>query len=101
MRDAIAALEEFNTEGVISDLEKQAQEQKETVQKGLADLIVQFNQGTISLQQLNTRTAGLLQTNGVLPYGRAGKALGLAFRENFLAELDGTAGAGGGDRAAA
>lgn len=89
VRDAKAALAEFNTEGVISELQEQAEEQKRVVQQGIADLIVQFNQGAISLQQLNVRTAGLLEKNGVVPYGRAGDRLGLAFRETFEAQLAG------------
>jgi TP901 family phage tail tape measure protein len=89
VRDAKAALGEFNTEGVINELQTQADEQKKVVTKGIADLIVEFNKGTISLQQLSTRTAELLKQNGVDPYGRAGKALGIAFTENFLAQLKG------------
>lgn len=89
VRDAKAALGDFNTEGVISVLQEQADEQKKVVQKGIADLIVQFNQGTISLQALTVRTGALLRQAGIVPFGEAGKRWGVAVAENFKAQLEG------------
>jgi TP901 family phage tail tape measure protein len=87
VKDAKAALGEFTTEGVIDRLQEQADTQKRVVQQGIADLIVQFNQGGISLSDLNQRIAQLLERNGVEPYGRAGRRLGIAFRAEWMAQF--------------
>lgn len=88
VQDAKDALRDFNTESVIGTLEAQAEEQRRVVQQGIADLVVQFNRGAITLTALNTRVAGLLRRNGIAPYGAAGRRLGVAFRTEFAAELE-------------
>lgn len=86
--DAKAALSEFNTDTIIGRLETQLQAQKDTVSKGIADLIAQFNEGGLSLNALNIRLANLLKTTGIEPFGQAGAALGLAFRTRWIAEFN-------------
>lgn len=89
LKDARAALEEFDTEGIIGQLQEQADAQKKVVAEGIANLITQFNRGGRSLADLTVGIASLLSRNGVNPFGKAGKDLGEALRTKFAVELEG------------
>ena len=86
LQDARAALVEsqrsFATEGLVSSLRASANAQKEAVTKGIQDSIQLFNDGMITLPQLNKRLAAILAENGI-DYRRAGKKLGYAFARGF------------------
>lgn len=86
LADAKAALvesqESFATEGLVTSLRSAAEAQKEAVTTGIADSIQAFNDGLITLPQLNVRLAKLLAANGV-DYKNAGTKLGTAFVRGF------------------
>ena len=86
LQDARAALVEsqrsFATEGLVSSLRSSAEAQKKAVTQGIQDSIQAFNDGLITLPQLNQRLAKLLSDNGV-DYRNAGKKLGTAFVRGF------------------
>ena len=88
VRDATAALEEFNSEGVIADLKAAAEKQKEAVQRGIEDVIARFNAGKATLQQVNTQIAVSLRSVGITnAYKFTGKKLGAAFALGFQETL--------------
>lgn len=86
--DAKAALEEFNTQGTIDKLTRRLEAQKARLQKLLDDVIARFNAGLLSAPQANAEAARILQAN-VGPMSKAGKNQGFAFRQGFLAQLEG------------
>jgi len=69
-------------------LQKQAQAQKDTVTRGVQDVIAEFNRGGISMAQANQRIANLIKSK-VGPWQEAGKALGEAFNLKFIATVEG------------
>lgn len=92
LRDAREALVQsqtsFATEGLVTSLRSAADEQKETVRRGIADTIQLFNDGMITLPELNRRLAKILGDNGV-DYKNAGAKLGTAFLRGFEETLKG------------
>jgi hypothetical protein len=79
---------EFATKGLIDSLRKTATAQKLAVEQGIADSIQAFNDGLITLPELNRRLAKLLAANGV-DYRKSGGQLGTAFVRGFEASLAG------------
>lgn len=88
VKDAQAALAEFNTEGVLKGLEKTLAKQKETVQRGIEDIIARFEAGRISLPQVTSGIADEMARAGVANYRKAGDTLGFAFVRGFREHLD-------------
>ena len=78
------ALREFTVEGVIAQLQKAEQAQKEAVTKGIGDVIAAFAAGRIkaddAISQLARIIGGAKQKNN---FGTAGKNLGLSFVLGF------------------
>ncbi len=87
-QDLIDSTKQWNAEGLIRTLEETAVRQKETVAKGIADAINEFNKGKISLPKLNREIAALLGQAGV-DYRAAGGKLGSAWVSGFEASLRG------------
>lgn len=65
-----------------------AANQGATAKRQIADLVAQFNQGSISLATFNRRVAGMLAKDGI-SYKRAGQVLGIAFAQGFRAQVEG------------
>jgi hypothetical protein len=79
-----AALEAQTATGTGADTEKR----KERITRRIADLTDEFNKGAITATQFNHRIALLLQREHV-SYRAAGKLLGVAFADEFQAQLAG------------
>jgi TP901 family phage tail tape measure protein len=84
----IASQASFSTGGVAASLRKAGEEQKRAVRQGIDDAIQAFNDGLITLPELNRRLAKILEANGV-DYRNAGTVLGTAFVRGFEEELKG------------
>lgn len=65
-----------------------AAQNKSNAQQRFADLITEFNRGSITLAQFNKRVAGILASEGI-SYKKAGQVLGIAFAEGFRAQVKG------------
>jgi hypothetical protein len=65
-----------------------ASQQGSTVKRHIADLVAEFNNGSITLETFNKRIAGELAKDGIT-YGKAGKILGIAFADGFKAQAQG------------
>jgi TP901 family phage tail tape measure protein len=90
VKDAQGALDEFNQQGVIDKLTEARDAQIALVEQGIQDIIARFNAGQLTLQQTNTRLAGLLGNQFAQgKFGTAGKNLGFAFTEGFRENLAG------------
>lgn len=68
--------------------QKSVEDQKKKSRRQIADLVAEFNRGTLSIAGFNKRLAGILAADG-FTYRDAGKALGLAFTDGFRAQLSG------------
>lgn len=88
VKDAQAALEEFNTQGSIDKLTARLAQQQKSAAQTLDGLVAKFNAGLISGPQLSQRLSGFLSRN-VGPITDAGQKQGVAFRLGFQAELAG------------
>lgn len=84
----ISSQQSFSTGGVAASLKSAGEEQKAAVKRGIADAIQAFNDGLITLPQLNRRLAKVLEENGV-DYKNAGSKLGTAFLRGFEETLEG------------
>jgi TP901 family phage tail tape measure protein len=84
--DARTALKDFNTQAIITQLQKTLEAQKKAVSQGIADIVNQFNQGRITLPRANAQIAALLGAQGV-NWNAAGAKLGTAFRDGVLAQI--------------
>jgi TP901 family phage tail tape measure protein len=90
-RDAIIASQQsFATEGLVNSLRKAGEAQKQAVTQGIADSIQKFNDGLITLPELNKQLATLLKANNV-EYEEAGSVLGTAFVRGFEEKIKGLA----------
>lgn len=78
----------FSTGGISNSLQDAAEKTKRTVTQGINDAIQAFNDGQITLPQLNKRIAKLLEDNGI-DYEKAGAFLGTAFVRSFEEKLKG------------
>ena len=87
LQDAREALIEsqqsFATDQLVTSLRDAATAQKETVEQGIRDSIQAFNDGLITLPQLNRRLANLLRRPNGVDYKNAGKKLGTEFVRGF------------------
>jgi hypothetical protein len=88
VKDAQAALGEFNTQGTIDKLTARLEAQKKRLQRVLDDLIARFNAGLLSAPAANREAAAILERN-VGPMSRAGRRQGFAFAQQFRAQLAG------------
>lgn len=86
--DAENAIRDFDSNALLTGLQKAAQAQKDTVTRGVADIIAEFNRGGISMAQANGRIAALIGKN-VGPWQTAGKKLGTSFNAEFIATVEG------------
>lgn len=88
IKDVQTALKTFDTEAVIAGLRKQAAAEKTVVERGIADIIAQFNTGGITMAQANGRIARLIGSK-VGPWQTAGRSLGTAFNLEFISTVEG------------
>ena len=84
----IQSQQSFSTGGVAASLKSAGEEQKAAVKRGIADAIQAFNDGLITLPQLNRRLAKILEDNHI-DYKNAGAKLGTAFVRGFEETLTG------------
>jgi TP901 family phage tail tape measure protein len=84
----IQSQQSFSTGGVAASLKDAGQKQKEAVTRGINDAIQAFNDGLITLPQLNKRLAKVLEDNGV-DYEKAGAVLGTAFMRGWEEKIKG------------
>ena len=84
------AIKDFNTEALIADLQATVAAQKETVRKGIADLITQFLQGKKTLKELVRGLGAELQAVGLPGFKLAGTNLGKVMGDAFVAQFNAT-----------
>jgi conjugal transfer/entry exclusion protein len=87
LRRANQAITIARTETQLSSAEKAVQTLKDNTTKGIDDAIAQFENGTITLGELNATLARKLKLDAPL-YKAAGKTLGAAFQRDFSRHLN-------------
>lgn len=80
--DAKGAIDDFSTEGIIANLQRQQDAQKETVEEGIRNVTALFEEGLIDGAEFNRRINRILR--GAAPdYEATARRLGFAFGVNF------------------
>jgi TP901 family phage tail tape measure protein len=86
VKDAQAALSEFDTQGTLDKLTARLQTQTAKIGKQIADVVAKFNAGLVSGGQANAQLVAILQKN-IGPIRKAGTAQGFAFKQAFAAQV--------------
>lgn len=91
---AKAAFVEFNQQAVVGGLQAKQAADKTAIKKRIDDLINSFNKGALgvgpgAMAKFSTRLSNILEGQAT-PFKIAGKTLGTAFIDSFIAQVGGT-----------